>query len=236
LAAGVVVFDANSSDYGIHVTLNEVNRRSLPAGQTGSERQGRTIQRHPMLTSSGAAIALEMEKNVAVWLDGLGFPERFRADNGNDAHLLYRINLQNDQAATAFIKRCHPILDGLFSDLRVTIDRASFNAGHLWKMYGTIARKGDLTRERPHRHVRVVFVPALKKVVKSGLLKKLVAKLPCAPMEAKGYMNISNLPDWLMEHGIPVKSEKPYAWVRSTPLSSALSHQLTGLGCLRSSL
>ena len=30
-------------------------------------------------------------------------------------------------------------------------------------------------------------------------------------METKGYKNILNLPDWLREHGIVVKSEKPYA-------------------------
>jgi hypothetical protein len=48
-------------------------------------------------------------------------------------------------------------------------------------------------------------------------LRDLAARLPTeavaqagAPVEMKGYKTIFNLPDWLGEHGITIKSEKPY--------------------------
>ena len=47
--------------------------------------------------------------------------------------------------------------------------------------------------------------------------RDLAARLPtealaqtAVPQETKGYKKIFNLPDWLREHGIAVKSEKPY--------------------------
>ena len=49
-------------------------------------------------------------------------------------------------------------------------------------------------------------------------LHELAGQLPseeeiqaAVPVETKGYKNIANLPDWLNEHGIFVKSQKPYA-------------------------
>ena len=49
------------------------------------------------------------------------------------------------------------------------------------------------------------------------LLEKLCMALPIAsnsptesPVETKGYKNIVKLPDWLFQHNIFVKSEKPY--------------------------
>ena len=96
---------------------------------------------------------------VARWIAGLGFPEPVRADSGNGAHLLYRIDLPNDEAATALVKSCLATLDALFSDERVTVDTANFNAARIWKLYGTVSRKGDNTPDRPHRRSRILSAP-----------------------------------------------------------------------------
>ena len=51
--------------------------------------------------------ALEGARNVAGFLSEFcGFPAALVADSGNGAHLLYRIDLPNDDATTALIKRC----------------------------------------------------------------------------------------------------------------------------------
>ena len=90
-------------------------------------------------------LALAKAEEVARWIAGLGFPEPVRADR-NGAHLLYRIDLPNDDAATALVKSCLATLDALFSDERVTVDTANFNAARIWKLYGAVSRKGDKPR------------------------------------------------------------------------------------------
>ena len=102
-------------------------------------------------------LALAKADEIARWIAGLGFPDPIRADSGNGAHLLYRIDLPNDEAATALVKACLTTLDTLFSDERVSVDTANFNAARIWKLYGTVSRKGDNTPERPYRRSRILW-------------------------------------------------------------------------------
>jgi hypothetical protein len=88
----------------------------------------------------------------------------------------------------------------------------------IWKLYGTVSRKGDDTPDRPHRRSRIIAAPDVPEITGPDLLQNLAARLPDeahtqteVPVETKGYKNIVNSPDWLREHGIAVKSEKPYS-------------------------
>ena len=160
-------------------------------------------------------LALTKADEVARWITGLGFPEPVRADSGNGAHLLYRIDLPNDDAALALVKGCLTTLDALFSDERVNVDTANFNAARIWKLYGTISRKGDSTPERPHRRSRILSAPDELSVVTADQLRDLAARLPTeqhaqaqpASVKGKGF----DLHLWLSDHGIGVRSEKPYS-------------------------
>ncbi len=87
-----------------------------------------------------------------------GWPDPLLADSGNGGHLLYRINLPNDHASTQLVKRCLEALAFRFDDEHVTIDQKVFNASRIWKVYGTMARKGHDTPDRPHRLSRVLEV------------------------------------------------------------------------------
>jgi hypothetical protein len=46
----------------------------------------------------------------------------------------------------------------MFSDQRLKIDTGVFNAARIWKLYGTMACKGDNIPERAHRMASVVEV------------------------------------------------------------------------------
>ena len=81
------------------------------------------------------------------------------ADSGNGAHLLYRIDLPNDQKALTFVTRALAELDRRYSDNRIKVDVTSANAARIWKIYGTPARKGDSIPARPHRPSRLLEVP-----------------------------------------------------------------------------
>jgi hypothetical protein len=241
LARSVEPLDADTSVQGIYVTLNEVNpallsrranRIKMRLGKKDSTTSDADILRRRWLpididplrpsgvssTDEEHTLALAKAEEVAQWIAGLGFPEPIKADSGNGAHLLYRIDLPNDDAATALVKSCLATLDALFSDERVSVDTANFNAARIWKLYGTVSRKGDNTPERPHRRSRIISAPDPLQVVTVEQLRELISRLPTealaqtfVPVETKGYKKIFNLSDWLREHGIAVKSEKPYA-------------------------
>ena len=182
LVRSVEPLDADSSVHGIYVTLNEVNpallsrranRIKMRLGKKDSTTSDADILRRRWLpididplrpsgvssTDEEHGLALAKADEVARWIAGLGFPDPIRADSGNGAHLLYRIDLPNDEAATALVKACLTTLDALFSDERVSVDTANFNAARIWKLYGTVSRKGDNTPERPHRRSRILSAP-----------------------------------------------------------------------------
>jgi hypothetical protein len=55
-------------------------------------------------------------------------------------------------------------LDFKFTDNLVGVDGTTINAGQIWKLYGTMARKGDSTADRPHRMARILSVPGTRAV------------------------------------------------------------------------
>jgi hypothetical protein len=78
------------------------------------------------------------------------------ADSGNGAHLLYRIDLPNDQDGLIFVSGALAELDRRYSDPVVKVDVTSANAARIWKAYGTVVRKGDSIPDRPHRISRIL--------------------------------------------------------------------------------
>lgn len=80
-------------------------------------------------------------------------------DSSNGAHLLYDIDLPNDQESLKFVSGALAELDRRYSDDMVKIDITSANAARIWKAYGTVARKGDSIPGRPHRLSRILGGP-----------------------------------------------------------------------------
>jgi len=235
LARQVEALDCDPSVHGCYVTLNVVNPALLSrranrikmhlsrADATTSDadiirRRWLPVDIDPVrpsgVSSTDAEHALAVTKadEIAAWLSGIGFPEPIRGDSGNGAHLLYRIDLAHDEAATAVVKGCLATLDLLFSDAEVTVDRANYNAGRIWKLYGTMVRKGDSTPERPHRRSRIISVPDDVVVVSREALDTLAAQLPTEPgtQPAAGKEQAIDIRSWLISHGIAIRHEKPY--------------------------
>jgi len=80
-------------------------------------------------------------------------------------------------------------------------------------LYGTIARKGDHTTDRPHRRSRLVSVPGSIAVVTAEQLQNLAAQLPVEPgtEPAAEKEHAIDLRSWLISHGIAIRHEKPYS-------------------------
>ncbi|HPH35101.1 MAG TPA: hypothetical protein PLU94_06375, partial [Methanoregulaceae archaeon] len=219
---------------GIYVTLNEVNpallsRRANRIKMRLSKKDATTadtdiihrrwfpIDIDPVRPSGVSSTdeehqaAIVRAAEIAVYLGReRGWPAPVMADSGNGAHLLYRIDLPNDEESRDLVKRCLEVLDTMFSNSAVTVDTANFNAARIWKMYGTISRKGDHTEDRPHRKSLVLSGVDQVEVVEKEALHQLAEALPCAPPETKGYKNILDLREWLIQHGLGIAHEKPY--------------------------
>jgi len=163
-------------------------------------------------TDKEHAAALAHAGRIRTWLDEQGFPDPVMADSGNGAHLLYRIDLPNDDESTDLVKGCLAVLDALFSDGSVSVDAANFNAARIWKLYGSTSKKGDNTPSRPHRHANIVSLPDEVKVVPVEQLRHLASLLPRndpdSGQRTKG--RGLDLRDWLTTHGIGIRSEKPW--------------------------
>lgn len=121
--------------------------------------------------------ALERARDIRYMLSEEGWPEPILADSGNGAHLLYCIDLPNDEATTKLIAAVLKALARRFSDAAVTVDETVYNAARIVKAYGTVSCKGDNLPERPHRLSRILDVPSKMEIVPRELLEGLAAEL-----------------------------------------------------------
>jgi hypothetical protein len=96
---------------------------------------------------------------VREFLGARGWPASILADSGNGYHLLYRVDLLNDETSKDLLQRVLETLHHKFSDDRVSIDRTTFNASRISKIYGSMARKGSDMAERPHRLTSIREAP-----------------------------------------------------------------------------
>jgi hypothetical protein len=85
---------------------------------------------HP-LRSAGGACPAPHPTPCRAWLQGQGWPEPMTVDSGNGGHVLYRIDLPNDQASTELLKFCLEALAFRFSGNVVMVDCTTYNAGRV---------------------------------------------------------------------------------------------------------
>jgi hypothetical protein len=219
LARAVEALDADPAVAGIYVTLNAVtpallarraNRIKMRLGRKDATTADTDILRRRWLpvdidpvrpsgvssTDAEHDAALDAAGRIAVYLSEQGFGEPVRADSGNGAHLLYRVDLPNDEAATEVVKGVLTTLDALFSNDLITVDTANYNAARIWKLYGTMSRKGDSTPERPHRRAKILSVPPEMEIVPLERLQHLTGILPRdepAPRRKGGSIDLASL-------------------------------------------
>jgi len=157
-------------------------------------------------------------------LRGQGWPEPIVCDSGNGYHLLYPVDLPNDQVSLELIAGVLEALDFKFSDEAVEVDTTTKNAARITKFYGTVAKKGDDLPKRPHRPSKILKAPREPLApVSRDLLQRAFDSKPKEPPGSranrggKGCREF-DLSDWIARHGIQVKREGPwksggYRWI-----------------------
>jgi len=131
--------------------------------------------------------ALNTAEHIREHLRQQTWPEPVLCLSGNGFHLLYRLpDLPNDNCSTDIISRVLKALSRRFSNPAVQIDETVYNAGRICKAYGTFARKGDHTAERPYRLSRMIDVPDPVAPVPVTLLEQLAAEVQAPAASANG--------------------------------------------------
>jgi putative DNA primase/helicase len=153
----------------IYVTLNPISP-DIPTGQSASEEY--ILKRNLLLldfdpvrdgnissTNEEHELAAAAAKVCSDALQSAGWPDPIIADSGNGTHLLYRIDLPNTEDSAQFVRSVLAAISQHFSTDRVWVDTGNYDAPRITKLYGTMARKGTNTAERPHRRSKLLEVP-----------------------------------------------------------------------------
>ena len=225
---------------GIYFTLNPVhtgllarihNRMQEYAKQTTAEKD---IMRRKWLpldfdpvrpagipsTDAEHQAALACAARCRDLLSSMGWPLPIEADSGNGAHLVYLIDLPNDDDALRLLERVLAALNWHCSTADVKLDTTVGNAGRIWKLYGTTSAKGDGSRDRPHRASRLLATPAPLVSVPKDLLEAVAGVGPpqepkaakttarqSTPTLASGEFDVGR---WLNEHNVAVQFDGPW--------------------------
>jgi hypothetical protein len=107
-------------------------------------------------TDAERELACTRARDVAAYMSAEGWPAPVRIDSGNGMHLLFSIDLPPDE--DSLVERMLAELGRRFSDDRVKLDTTNHNLSRIWKLPGTVARKGDHVPQigRPHRLARLL--------------------------------------------------------------------------------
>lgn len=156
-------------------------------------------------------LAHKKAQSVFLYLRKSGFPEPVICISGNGWHLLFKVDLPNDNETTEIIKSFLQALSIMFSDDDVEIDEKVFNAGRICKLYGTTAKKGANLSDRPWRESRIVYVPKVISEVTIGQIKSVADLLPKEQPQQNvrnfggGYGEKFDLESFLNQHNIGYK-------------------------------
>src|SRR5262249_20678571 len=116
--------------------------------------------------------ALSLMAQIAYVLGNEGWPKPILADSGNGAHALFVIDLPNDETTNQLIRAVLQALPMRFYNEAIKLDPSVFNSSRILKLYGSVARKGYSTEDRPHRLSHLIEVPPTLAIVPFELLRE----------------------------------------------------------------
>lgn len=187
---------ANQDGVNVYVTLNPVDpkllgryrnrvKESAPvttADKDITRRRWLLIDIDPARSTTNTSATdeqLQQAKKQAIviykFLHESGWPGPVCAQSGNGVHLLYRLDLTNDNEARHLIASVLKTLGERFDTKGVKVDRSVSNASRIIKLHGTVATKGNHTEQTPWRLSRITSIP--QELVKVSL-EQLRAIIP----------------------------------------------------------
>jgi hypothetical protein len=248
LVEAAASYDARAP--AIYVTLNPVipdllaracnrERFRVDVGETTADQH--ILKRHLLLldadperpsgissTDAEHDAALALMQQIVCDLGKDGWPKAILADSGNGAHALFVIDLPNDDPSKQLVQAVLKAFAKRFDNGTVKVDQSVFNAARIVKLYGSVARKGDSTRDRPHRLSRLLEVPPTLEIVPFELLVETARQVePPRQAPRAVYSPTDNgtpaiqgfdIERWIADHGLSVRGPFPYSGGRKWQL------------------
>ncbi len=162
---------------------------------------------------------------VYKFLRDVGFTTPISADSGNGYHLLYPIKLANTPENTQLIKDFLHVLDMFFSNKDAKIDMSVYNASRITKLYGSQARKGRDSKDRPHRGSLITKAPDEIKSTDKSLIKKVADMKPKQELRSRHNNYTSgnfDLEGFISKHGIQVQERADFSGGKKIVLDHCL--------------
>lgn len=158
----------------------------------------------------------QKSEEIARFLKDLGIPY-VPAMSGNGWHILIYVHLLECTEENVLRWKA----SGDLVAEKFGCDQTNFNPSRVWKLYGTTAKKGDNTKERPHRQAHIWLNGGIERIDFDKLEAKLAqalsppeneteSKSATSEKSSKSQPNSNRtLREWLDDHNIPY-TEKPY--------------------------
>ncbi len=229
---------------GVYITANPVDpgllaraaNRIKPADRGDATKDENIIEQRWLLididpkrptkvsaTKEEKQIAVDKMKEIYAYLNTEGFPKPIVADSGNGIHLMYRIK-NPEKTPSDMISSFLNALGFMFDSHQVNVDSKVFNPARIWKLYGTVARKGDHTEDRPHRLARLLITPEKVGRVTVTQIKRVLSRCPSQPsgdVDPALSRDRSRLDSWIHANELDVAGPIPWKdmgrkWVFAT--------------------
>ncbi len=151
---------------------------------------------------------------VRAWLSSQGWPLPVLGDSGNGYHLDYFVDLPNTPEIKKLYEDVYKSIKTKFPKDAVDVQGFA-DANRIWKLYGTVARKGENMPDRPHRRSKLLEIPDNREQVNIEMLQKIADLLPKEeptgtnriPKNGKSW-NPEKLESYLKEHGAVIERTK----------------------------
>ena len=173
-----------------------------PAGTTS------TVAQHNQSIELAYTVAKGMTEDY-------GWPDPVIGDSGNGAHLMYRIDEPNTPEAKELVDNAISAIISV-SDTTPGIKKEKWsNAARIWRLYGTMNRKGDELPDKGlyHRRSMLLQVPEDIQVVTTEQLEAMAAHYQPesethSKTKSKKSKNKFDIEGWMDKHDIKVVRTK----------------------------
>lgn len=146
--------------------------------------------------------ARDLATDIFTSLSTDGWPYPVSIDSGNGWHLLYRIDLPNDEESQAMLRNCLKVIASRFNNKSANIEERTFTAKQVAKMPGTWARRSPSEPDRPQRLVKLNYVPTDIEVVSAELLKSMAREYSdVVPIRPAMPVPVNEGPIWRLRAG-----------------------------------
>ena len=165
-------------------------------------------------TEDELKLACESRDGFVTAMRSLDWPMPLLAKSGNGYHAVYRTRLPANAETKEMLRTIYYGLHSDFDTPEVSFDRTVRNPGRIFRLYGTVNRKGGNTAERPHRK-STVLIPAEWRQVTQQQVERLAnayAKQTrpktkrvssCRQtINGKGDYTTLNIVSWFQSHGL----------------------------------